>query len=73
MRHCPRSDRAHQHPMQPDGGAARQQVEPVALMRPPIYPFSILKASDTKTLVSADLDAGCCQPPPPSSPATRQC
>jgi len=59
--------------MQPDGGAARQQVEPVALMRPPIYPFSILKASDTKTLVSADLDAGCCQPPPPSSPATRQC
>ena len=61
--------------MQPDGGAARQQVEPVApvaMTRPADLAILDSQASDTKTLVSADVDVGCCQSPPPSSPLPRQ-
>ena len=58
--------------MRPDGGALRRQVEPVAMTRSADLSILDSQASDTKTLVGAVVDAGCCQPPPPSSLAPRQ-
>ena len=39
VRQAPLSPLGSQHPMPPDGGAARQQVEPVALTRPADLPI----------------------------------